>query len=64
VDVDIPFVPSYNEAYIFQLVRFPRICNKVSDFNDRNLVKTKETFISRIPFSEIIENFHTIVLPL
>lgn len=41
LDGDVPLAPSYG-VYISQLVRFARICNKVSDFNDRNQCITKK----------------------
>ena len=49
---DVPLVPSYG-VYISQfIVPFARICNNVSDFNYRNLVKTeKNPFTPRIPLS-------------
>ena len=36
LDGDVPLAPSYG-VYISQLVRFARVCTKVSDFNYRNL---------------------------
>ena len=39
LDGDVPWAPSYG-VYISQLVRFARVCNNVSDFNERNLFIT------------------------
>ena len=35
LDNDVPRRPSY-EVYIFQLIRFARVCMHVVDFNARN----------------------------
>ena len=34
-DGDVPRRPSYG-VYIFQLIRFPRVCSHVEDFNAHN----------------------------
>ena len=36
---DVPRFPSYG-VYIFQLIRFARVCSNVDDFNNRNLFLT------------------------
>ena len=36
---DVPRSPSYG-VYISQLIRFPRVCSNVYDFNNRNLILT------------------------
>ena len=38
-DGDVPRSPSYG-VYISQLIRFPRVCSNVDDFNNRNLFLT------------------------
>ena len=38
-DGDVPRSPSYG-VYIFQLIRFARVCSNVDDFNNRNLFLT------------------------
>ena len=53
LDVDIPLAPSH-AVYITQLVPFVR--NNVSDFIDRNLVITENSFTPKV-----IENFHKCV---
>ena len=35
LDGDVPRRPSYG-VYIFQLIRFARVCSHVDDFNTRN----------------------------
>ena len=35
LDGDVPRRPSYG-VYIFQLIRFARVCCHLEDFNDRN----------------------------
>ena len=35
LDGDVPRSPSYG-VYISQLIRFPRVCSNVDDFNNRN----------------------------
>ena len=39
LDGDVPRSPSYG-VYIFQLIRFARVCSNVDDFNNRNLFLT------------------------
>ena len=39
LDGDVPRSPSYG-VYISQLIRFPRVCSNVDDFNNRNLFLT------------------------
>ena len=39
LDGDVPRSPSYG-VYISQLIRFPRVCSNVGDFNNRNLFLT------------------------
>ena len=39
LDGDVPRFPSYG-VYIPQLIRFPRVCSNVEDFNNRNLFLT------------------------
>ena len=39
LDGDIPRSPPYG-VYIFQLIRFARVCSSVDDFNNRNLFLT------------------------
>ena len=39
LDGDVPRSPSYG-VYIYQLVRFARVCSNVDDFNNRNLFLT------------------------
>ena len=36
LDGDVPRSPSYG-VYIYQLIRFSRVCSYVDDFNNRNL---------------------------
>jgi hypothetical protein len=46
VDDDVLFAPSYG-IYTSLLVSFARICNNVSDFNDRNPVTTENILFHR-----------------
>ena len=39
LDGGVPRSPSYG-VYIFQLIRFARVCSNVADFNNRNLFLT------------------------
>ena len=39
LDGDVPCSPSYG-VYIFQLIRFARVCSNDDDFNNRNLFLT------------------------
>ena len=39
LDGDVPRSPSYG-VYIFQLIRFARVCSNVDDFNNRSLFLT------------------------
>ena len=39
LDGDVPRSPSYG-VYIFQLIRFARMCSNVEDLNNRNLFLT------------------------
>ena len=38
-DGNVPHSPSYG-VYIFQLIRFARVCSNVGEFNNRNLFLT------------------------
>ncbi len=48
--------PSYG-LYISHLVRFPRICNNVFDFNDRNLIITEKLFHQEYRFHQLLKTF-------
>ena len=43
LDGDVLRSPSYG-VYISQLIRFARVCSKVEDFNNRNLILTAKLF--------------------
>ena len=43
LDRDVPHSPSYG-VYIFQLIRFSRVCSNVDDFNNRNLFLTAKLY--------------------
>jgi len=56
LDGDIPIAPSYG-VYISQLVRFARICTKVSDFNDRNLYLTGKLLQQGYRYHRLLKTF-------
>ena len=47
LDGDVPRSPSYG-VYIFQLIRFARVCSNVDDFNNRNLFLTAKVIKTRL----------------
>ena len=56
MDGDIPLAPSYG-VYISQLVRYARICNNVSDFNERNAVITEKLLHQGYRFHKLLKTF-------
>ena len=56
LDGDIPLAPSYG-IYISQLVRFCRICTKVSDFNERNLHLTEKLLKQGYRYHKLLKTF-------
>ena len=56
LDGDVPLAPSYG-VYISQLVRFARICNKVSDFNDRNQCITEKLLHQGYRYHKLLKTF-------
>ena len=55
-DVDLPLAPSYF-VYILQLVRFTRVCTKVSEFNDRNLYLTAKHLQQWYRYNTLLKTF-------
>ena len=61
LDGDVPRSPSYG-VYIFQLIRFARVCSKVDDFNNRNVFLTAKLLnkvIDIIKFEKHFLNYIT-----
>ena len=56
LDGDVPLAPSYG-VYISQLVRFARICNNVSDFNERNLCITEKLLHQGFRYHKLVKTF-------
>ena len=56
LDGDVPLAPSYG-VYISQLVRFARVCNNVSDFNERNLFITGKLLHQGFRYHRLIKSF-------
>ena len=52
LDGDVPWFPSYG-VYIFQLIRFARVCSHVDDFNNRNLFLTAKLLKQGYRYHEI-----------
>ena len=48
--------PSYG-VYISQLVRFARVCNNVSDFNERNLFITDKLLHQGFRYHKLVKTF-------
>jgi len=56
LDGDVPLAPCYG-VYISQLVRFARVCTKVSDFNDRNLYLTGKLLQQGYRYHRLLKSF-------
>ena len=56
LDGDVPLAPSYG-IYISQLVRFARVCTKVSDFNERNLYLTDKLLRQGYRYHRLLKTF-------
>ena len=56
LDGDVPKAPSYG-IYISQLVRFCRICTKVSDFNERNQNLTEKLLKQGYRYHKLLKTF-------
>ena len=56
LDGDVPLAPSYG-VYISQLVRFARVCNDVSDFNERNLYITEKLLHQGFRYHKLVKTF-------
>ncbi len=56
LDGDVPLAPSYG-IYISQLVRFARVCSKVSDFNERNLHLTGKLLQQGYRYHRLLKTF-------
>ena len=56
LDGDVPMAPS-NGVYISQLVRFARVCNNVSDFNERNLFITNKLLHQGFRYHKLVKTF-------
>ena len=56
LDGDVPLAPSYG-IYISQLVRFARVCNNVSDFNERNLFITGKLLHQGFRYHKLVKTF-------
>ena len=56
LDGDVPMAPSYG-VYISQLVRFARVCNNVSDFNERNLFITEKLLHQGFRYHKLVKTF-------
>ena len=56
VDGVVPRRPSYG-VYIFQLIRFARVCSHVDDFNARNKCLTSQTVIGIIRLERRFKSF-------
>ena len=56
LDGDVPLAPSYG-VYISQLVRFARVCNNVSDFNERNLFIREKLLQQGFRYHKLVKTF-------
>lgn len=56
LDGDVPLAPSYG-VYISQLVRFARVCNNVSDFNERNLFISGKLLHQGFRYHKLVKTF-------
>lgn len=56
LDGDIPLGPSYG-VYISQLVRFARVCNNVTDFNERNSFITEKLLHQGYRYHRLVKTF-------
>ena len=55
-DGDVPRSPSYG-VYIFQLIRFARVCSNVDDFNNSNLFLTAKLLKRGYRYHKILKAF-------
>ena len=56
LDGDVPRSPSYG-GYISQLIRLPRVCSNVDNFNNRNLLKTAKLLKQGYRYNKIRKAF-------
>ena len=56
LDGDVPRRPSYG-IYIFQLIRFARVCSNMDDFNTRNKCLTAKLLKQSYRFHKLRKTF-------
>ena len=60
-DGDVPRSPSYG-VYIYQLIRYARVCSNIDDFNNRNLFLTAKLLTHGYRYHKIRKAFSTFYL--